>query len=88
MVAVEIIIVGPNLDIFGQIVRCQAPGTTRCALNGHNSINNNVFSRFNGVNLFLIMVSECSVPPGVGPQGSRRTTATTVVVGALTKRCD
>jgi hypothetical protein len=24
LVAVEIIIVGPNLDIFGQIVRCQA----------------------------------------------------------------
>ena len=59
---------------------------TRCALNGHNSINNNVFSRFNHVNLFLSMVSECSVPPGVGPQGGRRTTATTMVVGALVTR--
>ncbi len=27
------------------------------------------FFRFNDVNLFLSMVSECSVPPGVGPQG-------------------
>jgi len=32
------------------------------------------------------MVSECSVPLGVGPQGGRRTTATTMVVGVLTKR--
>jgi hypothetical protein len=44
------------------------------------------FSRFNDVNLFLIMVSECSVPPGVGPQGGRRTTATTMVIGALVTR--
>jgi len=67
-------------------------GTTCCALNGHNSIkgiNNNSFSRFNDVNLFLsTMISECSVPPGVGPQGVRRTTATTMVVGVLTKRCN
>ena len=64
-------------------------GPARCARNGHNSINNNVFfSRFNDVNLFLSMVSECSVPPGVGPQGGRRTMATTMVVGAITKRCD
>ena len=63
-------------------------GTTCCALNGHNSINNNVFSRFNDVNLFLSTVSECSVPPGVGPQGGCRMTATTMVVGALTKCCD
>ena len=62
-------------------------GTMHCAFNGHNSIKNNVFSRFNNVNLFLSMVSECSVPPGVGPQGGRRTTATTMVVGVLTKRC-
>ena len=27
------------------------------------------FSRFNDINLFLSIVSECSVPPGVGPQG-------------------
>jgi len=46
------------------------------------------FSRFNDVNLFLSMVSECSVPPGVGPQGGRRTMATTMIVGTLTKRCD
>ena len=44
-------------------------GTTRCALNGHNSINNMFFSRFNDINLFLSIVSDCSVPPGVGPQG-------------------
>ncbi len=44
------------------------------------------YSRFNDVNLFLSMVSECSVPPGVGPQGGRRTTATTMVVGALVTR--
>ncbi len=61
-------------------------GMMRCALNGHNSINNIFFSRFNNVNLFLSMVSECSVPLGVGPQGGRRTTATTMVVGVLTKR--
>jgi hypothetical protein len=28
-----------------------------------------IFSRFNDINLFLIIVSGCSVPPGVGPQG-------------------
>ena len=27
------------------------------------------FSRFNDINMFLSIVSECSVPPGVGPQG-------------------
>ena len=63
-------------------------GMMRCALNGHNSINNNVFSRFNNVNLFLSMVSECSVPPGVGSQGGGRTMATNMVISALTKRCD
>jgi len=52
---------------------------TCCALNGHNSINNNVFSRFNGVYLFLSMVSECSVPPGVGTQGGRRTMSSLVI---------
>ena len=69
------------------VIQYEMTGTTRCARNGHNSINN-IFSRFNDVNLFLSMVSECSVPPGVGPQGGRRTTATTMVVGAITKRCD
>jgi hypothetical protein len=85
--AVEIIIVGPNLDIFGRIVRCQARRSVPLG-NNSNSINNNVFSKFNDVNLILSMVSECSMPPGVGPQGGRRTTATTMIVGALTKRCD
>ena len=76
---------GPNLDIFGQIARCQARRTVPLMV---IIVYNNVFSRFNDINLFLSMVSECSVPPGVGPQGGRRTTATTIVVGMLTKRCD
>jgi len=76
-----------NLNFLDQIG--EMSGTTRCALNGHNSINNNVFSRFNDLNFFLSMFSECSVPLGVGPQGGRRTTATTMVVGARkAKRCD
>ena len=46
------------------------------------------FSRFNNVNLFLSMISDCSVPPGVGSQGGGRTMATNMVISALTKRCD
>jgi hypothetical protein len=37
-------------------------GTTRHALNGHNSINNNDISRSNNINLFLSMFADCSVP--------------------------
>jgi hypothetical protein len=79
----------PTVESYGVGVFCSRPNPYSCIpVNGHNSINNNVFSRFNDVNLFLIMVSECSVSPVVGPQGGRRTTATTMVVGALTKRCE
>ncbi len=86
MGALEINVLGPNLDIFGQISRCQA----------RRSVPSMViivyitmfFSSLNSVNLFRSMDSECSVPPGVGRQGGRRTTATTMVIGALTKHCD
>ncbi len=62
--------VGSNLTILDQIVRCQARRAVPLIyLNGHNSIIRMFFSRFNDINLFLSIVSESSVPPGVGPQG-------------------